>query len=165
MVLKWGINTRFILLKEMLYTNCRDRSVKSFSHIVTDSCHSLRSTRSGSATHCRSSAGRYWRFRAVPGVGSDLCEHWECGLHKPGDTVPAGAASPGHRSYCILTTLQYPSCAGGNHKSMLLGRYSIRGIGQFILYTCCCLWQFNSIAAVFETEARCCHSTLMLKCT
>lgn len=76
---------------------------------VTDCCHSQRSTRSGSATHCRSSAGRYWLFRVSPGVGSGSCRRWGCGWCKPDGTGPAGAACPGHTSCCTRTTLRYPS--------------------------------------------------------
>lgn len=78
--------------------------------------HSQRSTRSGSATHCRSSVGRCWWFQAAPGVGSGSCGHWGCGWHKPGDTGPADAACPGRRSCCTPTTRQCPSCSVGNHK-------------------------------------------------
>lgn len=85
--------------------------------------YSQQSTRSGSATHCRSSAGRYWQFQGAPTLDSGLCGRWGCGWRKSGDTKPAGAACPSRRSYCILTTLQYPSCSGENHKSLVLGRY------------------------------------------
>lgn len=108
---------------------------------VTRGCHSQRSTRSGSATHCRSSAGTYWWFQVALNVDSGLCGRWGCGWHKFVDTEPAGAASPGHRFYCTLTTLQYPSWKS---KSLVLGKYPWKWTLQQICFSCILfmLWEY-----------------------
>lgn len=112
------------------------------SHIVTVSCHSQRSTQSGSATHCRSSAGRYWQFRAAQGLDNGLCGRWGCGWRKSGDTGPAGAACPGRMSCCIRTTLQYPSCSEEIHKSLVLGRYPWQCILHTFIYVLCIIYYY-----------------------
>lgn len=68
-----------------------------------------RSSLSGSATRCRSSAGRCWWSRACPGAGSGRAVQSGCGWRIPGGIEPGGAACPGHRFCCTLTTPRCPS--------------------------------------------------------
>lgn len=77
------------------------------------------STRSESATRCRSSAGRCWPSLAAPGSGSGWCGRWVCGWRKSDDTGPGDAACRARRFCCTLTTLQCPSCSEKTAASQL----------------------------------------------
>lgn len=71
-----------------------------------------RSSLSGSATRCRSLAGRCWWSRASLGAGSGRAAPSDCGWRTPGGTEPGDAACPGRRFCCIQTTPRCPSWLG-----------------------------------------------------
>lgn len=88
------------------------------------------STRSGSATRCRSSAGRRWPCRAAPGSGSGWCARSACGWRKPGDTGPGDAACPARTFCCILTTRRCPSCTEQKKKKT----FSDPAVGHSVMW-------------------------------